>query len=95
MGELLAISPESSVQQQVRDEFVRLVKDYPVQSFNLRMLKAGRTHYLLAHVVVEPDSRIGTIRELDRARRDITNGLKELHPPWEVDIVFVGDESLA
>ena len=95
VGELLAISPDKSVQEQVRDEFARLVEDYPVQSFNLRMLKAGRTYYLLAHVVVEAESPIGTIHELDEARREITRGLKKLHPPWEVDIVFVGDSSLA
>ena len=95
VGELLAISPEDSVQQQVRDEFARLVADYPVQSFNLRMLKAGRTYYLLAHVALEPDSPIDTIHDLDEARQEITRGLKRLHPPWEVDIVFVGDETLA
>jgi cation diffusion facilitator family transporter len=95
VGELLAVSPDEATQQQVRDEFARLVADYPVQSFNLRMLKAGRTHYLLAHVVVEPASTIGSIKELDEARRQITEGLKQLHPPWEVDIVFVGDASLA
>jgi len=95
VGELLAISPEESTQLQVRDEFARQVEDYPVQSFNLRMLKAGRTYYLLAHVVVEAESPIGTIHELDEARREITRGLKKLHPPWEVDIVFVGDSSLA
>ena len=50
---------------------------------------------MLAHVVVEPASTIGSIRELDEARRQITEGLKQLHPPWEVDIVFVADASLA
>ena len=95
VGELLAVSPDKRVQEQVRDEFARLVSDYPVQSFNLRMLKAGRTHYLLAHVVVDPEERVGSIRELDEARKRITEGLKQLHPPWEVDIVFVADPSLA
>ena len=95
VGELLAVSPEESVQRQVSEEFARQVRDYPVRSFNLRMLKAGRTHYLLAHVVVEPDSRIDDIRAQDSLRREITEGLKSLQPPWEVDVVFVADESLA
>jgi cation diffusion facilitator family transporter len=95
VGELLAVSPDEELQRQVRDEFARLVADYPVQSFNLRMLKAGRTYYLLAHVVVDPESHIGSIRELDDARRQIAAGLKQLHPPWEVDIVFVADPLLA
>lgn len=95
VGELLAVSPDEAVQAQIRDEFARLVENYPVQSFNLRMLKAGRTHYLLAHVVVDPESPVGSIRELDDARKQITEGLKQLHPPWEVDIVFVADPSLA
>lgn len=95
VGELLAVSPEDSIKLQVRDEFVRQVEEYPVISFNLRMLKAGRTHYLLAHVVVEPESRIDDIRAQDALRRQINSGLKKLQPPWEVDVVFVADESLA
>jgi len=95
VGELLAVSPEESIQRQVRDEFARQVEEYPVRSFNLRMLKAGRTHYLLAHVVVEPESRIDDIREQDALRQQITSGLKKLQSPWEVDVVFVADESLA
>lgn len=95
VGELLAVSPEETVQKQIQEKFARAVKGYPVRSFNLRMLKAGRTHYLLAHVVVEPDSRIDDIREQDALRKQITSGLKMLQPPWEVDVVFVADESLA
>lgn len=95
VGELLAVSPEETVQRQVQEEFARAVEGYPVRSFNLRMLKAGRTHYLLAHVLVEPDSRIDKIREQDELRKKITADLKVGHPPWEVDIVFVADESLA
>lgn len=95
VGELLAVSPEDSIQLQVRDEFARQVEEYPISSFNLRMLKAGRTHYLLAHVVVEPDSRIDDIREQDALRKQITSNLQKQQPPWEVDVVFVADESLA
>jgi len=95
VGELLAVSPDETIQKQVREEFARQAEGSAVRSFNLRMLKAGRTHYLLAHVVVEPEGRIDNIREQDDLRRKITAGLKELHPPWEVDIVFVADESLA
>lgn len=95
VGELLAIAPEKSVQDQVHEEFARLVSDYPVDHFNLRMLKSGRTYYLLAHVVVEPDTPIASVAELDSMRAEITSGLRELHPPWEVDVVFVADRSLA
>ena len=95
VGELLAVSPEEPVQRRVRDEFARQVEAYPVSSFNLRMLKAGRTHYLLAHVVVEPDSRFDDIREQDKLRKRVSSSLRDLQPPWEVDVVFVADESLA
>ncbi len=78
VGELLAVSPDETIQRQVRDEFARQMESYPVRSFNLRMLKAGRTHYLLAHVVVEPDSRIDRIREQDALRKQITIGLTEV-----------------
>lgn len=95
VGELLAVSPDKAVQDRVHEEFARLVAGYPVDQFRLRMLKSGRTYYLLAHVVIEPDTPIGNIEELDAMRRMITSGLKALHPPWEVDVVFVADETLA
>ena len=94
VGELLAVSPVESVQEEVRDDFAGLVAEHRVKSFNLRMLKAGRTHYLLAHVLVEPDSPLNSIVEQDLLRRKITSGLQQAQPPWEVDIVFVSDESL-
>ena len=46
-------------------------------------------------VVVEPDTPLESFEELDAMRRKITSGLRELHPPWEVDVVFVADKSLA
>ena len=95
VAELLAIAPDKEMQDRVRDEFARLVTDYPVDDFNLRMLKSGRTYYLLAHVVVKPDTPIASVAELDSMRAEITSGLRELHPPWEVDVVFVADRSLA
>lgn len=95
IGELLAIAPDKEMQDRVRDEFARLVTDYPVDDFNLRMLKSGRTYYLLAHVVVKPNTPVASVEELDAMRSKITSGLRALHPPWEVDVVFVADRALA
>lgn len=95
VGELLAVAPEESIQREVRLQFAGLVADYPVERFTLRMLKAGRAHYLLAHVVVKSDFPVDSLTELDDMRRRIATGMKERHPPWEVDVVFVADESLA
>ena len=95
VGELVAIAPERAVQDEAREHFARLVADYPVERFTLRMLKSGRTFYLLAHVVVRPDYRPESVQDLDVMRAKIATGMKALHPPWEVDTVFVADESLA
>jgi cation diffusion facilitator family transporter len=95
VAELLAVAPEKSMQDEVRQQFADLVAQYPVDRFTLRMLKAGRAYYLLAHVVVKPDFRVEKVTELDDMRRRISDGMKERHPPWEVDVVFVADESLA
>lgn len=95
VGELLAVAPEESIQNEVRQQFAELLADYPVDRFNLRMLKAGRAHYLLAHVVVKPDLRLESVTELDQMRKRIATRMKQRHPPWEVDVVFVADESLA
>ncbi|MGB5550413.1 MAG: hypothetical protein WBO74_07945, partial [Thermoanaerobaculia bacterium] len=83
------------VQREVEEKFRVLLEGYPVVKTVLRMERVGRTSYLLAHVVVEPDLPLAGIEELDELRRQIASGIQELHPSWIVDTVFVADESLA
>ena len=95
LGELLGAAPRESVQREVEDKFEELLAGYPVEKTVLRMERVGRTSYLLAHVVVEPNLELTGIEELDDLRRKIAAGIQELHPSWIVDTVFVADESLA
>ena len=95
LGELLGAAPKESVQREVEEKFKELLVGYPVVKTVLRMERVGRTSYLLAHVVVEPDLSLSGIEELDELRRKIAAGIQDLHPSWIVDTVFVADESLA
>ncbi|MGB5163437.1 MAG: cation diffusion facilitator family transporter [Thermoanaerobaculia bacterium] len=95
LGELLGAAPKEPVQREVEEKFRELLEGYPVVKTVLRMERVGRTSYLLAHVVVEPDLPLAGIEELDELRRQIASGIQELHPSWIVDTVFVADESLA
>jgi cation diffusion facilitator family transporter len=95
LGELLGAAPKESVQREVEEKFAELLAGYPVKKTVLRMERVGRTSYLLAHVVVEPDLALDGIEELDELRRALAAGIQELHPSWIVDTVFVADESLA
>lgn len=95
LGELLGAAPRESVQREVEEKFEELLAGYPVEKTVLRMERVGRTSYLLAHVVVEPNLELTGIEELDDLRRKIAAGIQELHPSWIVDTVFVADESLA
>jgi cation diffusion facilitator family transporter len=94
LGELLSIAPERPVQQQVQERFDELVADYPFERNVLRMATVGRVSYLLAHILVGPDFRVREVGELDLIRKRIVAGIRELHPSWEVDTLFVADESL-
>jgi predicted Co/Zn/Cd cation transporter (cation efflux family) len=94
LGELLSIAPEKPVQEEVQQRFDELVADYPFERNVLRMARVGRISYLLAHVLVKPEFQNQNIGELDLIRRRIEAGIRELHPSWEVDTLFVADESL-
>lgn len=95
IGELLFISPEVAVQEEVKSRFDELVAGYQFGKSYLRMVRVGRVSYLLAHVVVSPEFRVGQVEELDEIRRRISAGIQQLHPSWTVDTVFVADEKLA
>ena len=95
LAELLGAAPKDSVQREVEKKFEELLAGYPVEKTVLRMERVGRTSYLLAHVVVEPNLELTGIEELDDLRRKIAAGIQELHPSWIVDTVFVADDSLA
>jgi cation diffusion facilitator family transporter len=94
LGELLSIAPEKPVQQEVQERFDELVADYPFEKNILRMARVGRVSYLLAHILVKPDFRLQNVGDLDLIRKRIESGIRELHPSWEVDTLFLADESL-
>jgi len=94
VGELLYISPSAEIQAEVRQRFAEVVAEYPFAKTHLRMVKVGRVSYLLAHVVVAPGFQPRDFDELDKIRHRIAEGIRELHPSWTVDVVFVADETL-
>lgn len=91
LGELLSIAPEEAIQTEVREKFAELVEPYGFIDWKLRMTKAGRAFYLLAFVVVDPESGVQSVAELDEVRDRIDRGMAELHPNWIVDTAFVAD----
>lgn len=94
VGELLYISPEPAIQAEVRKRFDEVVAGYDFPKTHLRMVKVGRVSYLLAHVVVSSQFEPVNFEELDKIRRRIADAIRELHPSWTVDTVFVADETL-
>ena len=57
------------------------------------MTKAGRAFYLLAFVVVDGDSAVQNVAELDEVRDRIDRGIAETHPNWIIDTAFVADRN--
>ncbi len=94
VGELLYISPEPEIQTEVLNRFDELVAEYEFSRTHLRMVKVGRASYVLAHVVVAPDFQPRGFEDLDKIRHKIAAGIRELHPSWTIDTVFVADETL-
>lgn len=94
LADLLLLAPGREEQQTVKRRFEEIVAPYSFTRTHLRMMRVGRASYALAHIVVAPDFEIDGVTDLDAIRRQISQALGELDPPWTVDTLFVADDSL-
>ena len=92
LGELLLESPDKSVQEEVEARFDEITQHHLFEKTVLRMTRIGRRSVLMAHVVVSDGFRIEGVGQLDAIRDEIEAGIRDSHPSWTVDVIFVADE---
>ncbi|WP_295720172.1 cation diffusion facilitator family transporter [uncultured Halovibrio sp.] len=89
--ELLNRAPPKHVRQPVHDVVEAVVEEWGAQDFSLRMVRPGRTLYLLVHVVLPAASDNGTLGQQDRIRTDLDGRLRRIVPSLVLDVVFTAD----
>lgn len=89
--ELLNRAPPKAVQQPVRAAVERAVSTLPLDHLYVRMVRPGRTLYVLVHVVLPEDYQPGTMDALDGVRHRIAEAVQAVAPNAIIDVIFTGD----
>jgi cation diffusion facilitator family transporter len=94
VGQLLSAAPDPAVQQRVREAFAKAVASYSFPRTSLRMVRVGRYFYVLNHILVTGDFRVGRVSELDDIRRSVRDAIQSVEHSLVIDTVFTEDEAL-
>jgi predicted Co/Zn/Cd cation transporter (cation efflux family) len=95
IGGLLNEAPDDATVAAVRADVARALAGLGEERFYVRVLKPGRTTYVLVHVLVGVDGRGLTVEAADAWREKILAALAPRHAPLDLDIVFTGDPVFA
>ncbi len=95
IGGLLNEAPDDATVAAVRADVARALTGFGEERFYLRVLKPGRTTYVLVHVLVGADGRGLTVEAADAWREKILAALAPRHAPLDLDVVFTGDPVFA
>jgi cation diffusion facilitator family transporter len=89
--ELLNRAPPSRIRHPVQSAVEEVLGHWPVSDFSLRMVRPGRTLYLVIYVVLPEDSHVSDLKTLDRLREQLDNGVRAICSPLILDVVFTAD----
>jgi cation diffusion facilitator family transporter len=95
IGGLLNEAPDDAKVAEVRADVAGALTGLGEERFYLRVLKPGRTTYVLVHVLVAEGGRGLTVTEADAFRERILVALAPRHAPLDLDVVFTGDPVFA
>jgi cation diffusion facilitator family transporter len=95
IGGLLNEAPDDATVTAVRADVARALDGFGEERFYLRVLKPGRTTYVLVHVLVGANGRGLTVDAADAWREKILAALAPRHSPLDLDVVFTGDPVFA
>ena len=93
--EVLWRAPDLAVQEDVSRRVHGALGSLPTREVILRMVKVGRTFYLMAHLVLPGKERVGRIADLDAIRQAVTDALGDCEPRLVVEVIFTGDRHWA
>lgn len=93
--ELLNRSPPEDIAAPVRAAVRDALRELPVRQLHLRMVRPGRTLYLVVHAVLPEDFRVETLGTLDSWRERIDLAVRDVYPRAVVDAMFTASERWA
>mgnify|MGYP000105397288 CR=1 FL=1 len=89
--ELLNRAPPKHVRQPVHDVVAEVIAACDASEFSLRMVRPGRTLYLLVHVVLPEGSGNAGLVQQDRIRTHLDERLRRIVESLVLDVVFTAD----
>ena len=93
--ELLNRAPDEPFERRVTAAVDEALASLPVHERHVRMVRPGRTLYVLVHVVLSERYAMDGIAALDTVRAGIDAAVRRLHSPLMVDVVFTADRRWA
>jgi len=91
IGELLNRAPDSALEGAVTAAVDRVLAAVGARQRYVRMVRPGRTLYVLVHVVLPDDIAAAPVVEMDGVRRRLDAAIRAVHAPTLVDAVFTAD----
>lgn len=93
--ELLNRAPDPGLERRVNAAVDEALAELPVSERHVRMVRPGRTLYVLVHVVLSERFAFEGLDGLDRIRARLDAAVRRLHSPLMVDAVFTADRRWA
>jgi cation diffusion facilitator family transporter len=91
----LMMAPPTPYQARIRARIEQALHNYPIEDHRVRILKMGNTVNILVHAKPENNFRIESFNALDDIHHHVQKALDGLPDQAVLDIVFVGDMSMA
>lgn len=95
IGGLLNEAPDDATVDAVRADVAQALDGLEIERFYLRVLRPGRTTYVLVHVLVPPGGLGLDVAAADGWREKVLAALAPRHAPLDLDVVFTGDPVFA
>ena len=89
--ELLNRAPGDDIRNPVTAAVDRALAGLPVRERRVRLVRPGRTLYVIVHVVLPADWQVDGLRDLDVVRERIERSVRVEHPRLLLDVVFTAD----
>lgn len=95
MLELLNRAPPAWLSEPVTVAIDRVLQRLPVRSRYVRMVRPGRTLYVVVHTVLAEDFPVERLATLDQLREELATAIRAVHPRVVVDAMFTAEERWA
>ncbi|AXF55620.1 cation diffusion facilitator family transporter [Salicibibacter kimchii] len=90
--ELLRMTPAKDIQKRIAGEVQSLKQAYRMEDAILRTSKIGRTIYMEIDVILNENSRVTTVKEMDLVREELDKRLSDITEEKWVTMSFTMDE---